>query len=764
METLSTSLLCLLPLVSFCQAGELRMMSLVGNERYMQANDQTSVDESTCRGIEFHDDEEYADYCDPNYEEDCEDDPVCHFSKLNDTLVNEGHFPGVENCCPFHGFMESAVCDGTDDTGDPITYKELAVCVHHSGDQTLKYRPTKQCNSSCHLVNGFLNEQDVNIAGTILNIKGKEYSDFCLSLRCDNAGERFGHWFEACGDCKNTTVINQEIREKWAKLQPTDRINARTSVDSSGAFEDIENQVSANDIPFCCGPDGVLNKQTGKCDAGERDSTVNQSLSSCTLTNKKSIEVTTNLTNNVLCVNRLNSNEEGGLSCRHHCQGENRCVQACMEKGDTFDFQTKLLGFHNKEFDIATALGLSPGGVAYSEPHACSMTTNKTILYPEWQCDLVDILPNGSLVRKKEPSDVLDYGEFCIEPLGDEHLVRGSYRIKTCRDKPEKERNEKNFVYYTVVLCISIICLIVTIGVYVRFRDALLRTEYNKFMLNFTSMLLLAFLTLIVQQNLGKEAMTPFTCSVVTLINQFAIIAAFTLMTLMSYSICRQIHGMKVMDPKTRFMRRLIIAYSVPAIITILTMIVELAAPHCAAAKPSFGVKSCHFYGGVGKFVWLYLPILMLLIVNTAMFVFIAVNIFKNHSSSKAGGSRSEKMDTMCIYLRLFLGMGIIWYFEILAFALTSYNLNPNIFILTDTLNMCQGLWCFIIFVCKRNVMKVVRGKSKRLYSIARQVSRAMSTGGKLGRGTLTPQSTEDKTEDVSMSATYNEPNADTQL
>ena len=47
-------------------------------------------------------------------------------------------------------------------------------------------------------------------------------------------------------------------------------------------------------------------------------------------------------------------------------------------------------------------------------------------------------------------------------------------------------------------------------------------------------------------------------------------------------------------------------------------------------------------------------------------------------------------MDTMCIYLRLFLGMGIIWYFEILAFALTSYNLNPNIFILTDTLNMCQ--------------------------------------------------------------------------
>ena len=59
-------------------------------------------------------------------------------------------------------------------------------------------------------------------------------------------------------------------------------------------------------------------------------------------------------------------------------------------------------------------------------------------------------------------------------------------------------------------------------------------------------------------------------------------------------------------------------------------------------------------------------------------------------SSSNKKGSRSEKVDTMCIYLRLFLGMGIIWYFEILAFALTSYKLNVNIFILTDTLNMCQ--------------------------------------------------------------------------
>ena len=47
-------------------------------------------------------------------------------------------------------------------------------------------------------------------------------------------------------------------------------------------------------------------------------------------------------------------------------------------------------------------------------------------------------------------------------------------------------------------------------------------------------------------------------------------------------------------------------------------------------------------------------------------------------------------MDQMVIFIRLFLGMGIIWYFEILAFALSDQNIHPNVFIFTDTLNMCQ--------------------------------------------------------------------------
>ena len=59
-------------------------------------------------------------------------------------------------------------------------------------------------------------------------------------------------------------------------------------------------------------------------------------------------------------------------------------------------------------------------------------------------------------------------------------------------------------------------------------------------------------------------------------------------------------------------------------------------------------------------------------------------------STMLRGGVRSRKMDQMMIFVRLFLGMGLTWYFEILAFALSNQNIHPNVFIFTDTLNMLQ--------------------------------------------------------------------------
>lgn len=51
---------------------------------------------------------------------------------------------------------------------------------------------------------------------------------------------------------------------------------------------------------------------------------------------------------------------------------------------------------------------------------------------------------------------------------------------------------------------------------------------------------------------------------------------------------------------------------------------------------------------------------------------------------------RQERVDRVCVYLRLCLGMGVIWYFDILAFALTTVTIGAKWFYFTDCLNMMQ--------------------------------------------------------------------------
>ena len=220
-----------------------------------------------------------------------------------------------------------------------------------------------------------------------------------------------------------------------------------------------------------------------------------------------------------------------------------------------------------------------------------SSKDNNINLFPEWQCqERVNFHNDGSISKVEDESAVAQYGEFCIQALAGD-TDRGTYMIKTNWTKDENAKEVKNFKYYNTILCISISCLLATIIIYALFREALLKSEYNKIMMNFASMVMIAFLTLVIMQNLSAEEMTKTTCTISTIINQFSFIAAFSLLTLMSYNICRQIHGMRVMDASKRFMRRIAVAYSIPTLISILTIIVEVAAPHCADARPKFGMK-----------------------------------------------------------------------------------------------------------------------------------------------------------------------------
>jgi len=306
---------------------------------------------------------------------------------------------------------------------------------------------------------------------------------------------------------------------------------------------------------------------------------------------------------------------------------------------------------------------------------------------------------------------------------------------------PQAESGKDKFSFYYIIMCLSVACLAATIIIYLVFRSALLRSDYNKIMLNFSGSLLMAFLVLAVIQVHGNDIYTfSGLCLILGHCNVFFFLASFTWMTIMSYFIFDQIHGMNhvVGGRGNKYLAKvMLIGYGVPALIVIAMIIIELAVDKCSAIHPGFGNRSCLFYNDLSKFLWFLGPILIMLLINTGMFVYILFNVIKTQNMSAAlkSGKRKEKLDRICLYLRLFVGMGIIWYFEILAFFIDD-DADHKWLYLGDVLNMLQGVWVFLTFVCKRNVLQVVTKKRDALYSVVKNKVKQTSIGSGQNRDT----------------------------
>ena len=86
------------------------------------------------------------------------------------------------------------------------------------------------------------------------------------------------------------------------------------------------------------------------------------------------------------------------------------------------------------------------------------------------------------------------------------------------------------------------------------------------------------------------------------------------------------------------------------------------------------------------------------------MFI-ITIFTFCNLKSGQNGGV--ETKERFFVYLKLFLGMGFMWSFEIMS-GLFGDTFHESVWYLTDIINMCQGFFVFIIFVGRRDVLVTV--------------------------------------------------------
>ena len=94
---------------------------------------------------------------------------------------------------------------------------------------------------------------------------------------------------------------------------------------------------------------------------------------------------------------------------------------------------------------------------------------------------------------------------------------------------------------------------------------------------------------------------------------------------------------------------------------------------------------------------------------NAVNFVFImyehcSIQIYRR---KKNPDSTDQKIitSTMYMYIKLFGILGLFWIFEIIG------GLSSESFYIFDILNMLQGFYIFVIYVCQPNVIKIIKAR-----------------------------------------------------
>ena len=159
---------------------------------YLQKHEGSSIDYTTCEVDDTHDAEDYKDYSPGE---------MCYYTHYEERRI-EKDFPGVRSCCPFHGHISSTSnCQGRDKDGNEATFKNSEVCVKpiEGEDNNVAGKINLSCKSQ--IVKGVFEEEarlstknDIQV----LHVGQKNYTNFCIGIKCDSNDENFEHQYNAC--------------------------------------------------------------------------------------------------------------------------------------------------------------------------------------------------------------------------------------------------------------------------------------------------------------------------------------------------------------------------------------------------------------------------------------------------------------------------------------------------------------------------------------------------------------------------------------
>ncbi|KAJ8722245.1 hypothetical protein PYW08_004647 [Mythimna loreyi] len=298
--------------------------------------------------------------------------------------------------------------------------------------------------------------------------------------------------------------------------------------------------------------------------------------------------------------------------------------------------------------------------------------------------------------------------QYCIDVDNREGSEPRFWAIPPSEEKFFSDGNK----YLTIATVISCIFMLLVLVVYLILPE--LQNLGGLILMAYLFSLFMAFALLVVMQ-IPKLFNNNAVCIVVSSVVYYFFLAAFCWMSVMSFDMWSTFRIVKTSRQRRdwcRFLKYGLYAWGVPLLMTIFMVTANINRDNMKSVPwfitPRIPEKGCFLQGGA-KFLYFYIPMLILIICNWIFFLMTAFHIRQSNvnsamlDSAAAGlklAHRDQKQKLM-VYLKLSVVMGLSWLLEVISFV---YHSNDIMWLLPDTYNSLIGLAMFLIFVCKKHI------------------------------------------------------------
>ncbi|XP_058054277.1 G-protein coupled receptor Mth2-like [Anopheles bellator] len=317
--------------------------------------------------------------------------------------------------------------------------------------------------------------------------------------------------------------------------------------------------------------------------------------------------------------------------------------------------------------------------------------------------DYWTVAKNGSVIIAE--TMLVPRNEYCLAPRENEPYVSGLI----CFESNE----EFKYQLYPVGMLISVPFLLMTFFVYACIPE--LRNMHGKSLMCYVLGLSVGYTVLSLVQ-LQTFPGASISCAISGYIVYFSFMVSFFWLNVMSFDIYwtfKGVTGVRSTETK-KFLLYSLYAWGCPVLMVAGALVADHTDLLPIYLRPQFGTSRCLFVGNkLIEFLYLYLPLLILVFTNVLFFVITALRIYKiqcetsvvRRGDSKRHTKLDNDRDRFGLYLRLFIVMGVTWSLEIISWVVGN---NAWIFYVSDVCNCIQGFLIFALFVLKQKIKRLI--------------------------------------------------------